>query len=116
MPANEDVFGVRQGDRLPALPGWLASGSELEVGCRALGASGDWDEAQNTFQVEAPSWISVVAELLGPELAGDPSASGVLGEGEVRDLGPFRLGFLEALVVAADRRASGRVAVGEVHG
>ena len=48
----------------------------------------------------------MVAEVLGPEVDGDPAPNEAVPESEPRHLGPFRLAYLEALVVAADARAS----------
>jgi hypothetical protein len=48
----------------------------------------------------------MVAELLGPRHSLDIDAQVAIGKNEPRKLGPFRLAFLEALIRAADVRAS----------
>jgi CRISPR-associated endonuclease/helicase Cas3 len=105
--SGEDVFGVEPGDSLPAMAEWLVAEGRLDLRPKAFGAIGEWDESQNLYSVTMPSWIEMVAELLGPELPGDPDPHlAIIDENETRGLGPFRLAFLEALVRAADVRAS----------
>ncbi len=48
----------------------------------------------------------MMAELLGPELSNDPDSKSSVPESEPRSLGPFRLAFLEAVIRAADTKAS----------
>ncbi|MGH9396290.1 MAG: helicase-related protein, partial [Terriglobia bacterium] len=105
LKGGGDVFGIRQGDKLPPLPGWLTETMPLVLECKAFGGTGEWGESGETFDLREPSWVGVVAELLGPEFPSDPLPS-VLSEAESKHLGPLRLVFLEALTVAADVRAS----------
>jgi len=104
--SGNDVFGIKPGDVLPSLPGWLSAELQVDLKPKTFGAVGTWDDAQNTFTLAAPSWVSMVAELLGPELPGDPVPCGAIPQGEPRSLGPFLLAFLETLVRVADARAS----------
>jgi CRISPR-associated endonuclease/helicase Cas3 len=103
---GDDVFGVRPEAILPPLPGWVPAALPLDLRPRAFGAVGAWDDAGERFTSIMPSWVGVVAELLGPELPGDPAPCAAVPVHEPRGLGPFRLAFLEALVRAADARAS----------
>jgi CRISPR-associated endonuclease/helicase Cas3 len=104
--SGEDIFGIEPGDTLPQLVGWLLSERQLDLRLKAFGAIGEWDESQKIYTVVMPSWVGMVAELLGPELPDDPNPCGALLEDEPCRLGPFRLAYLEALVRAADVRAS----------
>jgi CRISPR-associated endonuclease/helicase Cas3 len=108
LEGGEDVFGIRPGETLPPLPGWLSTEQSLDLRPKAFGAIGEWEDASGTFTISMPSWVGMVAELLGPELPGAPSPSAAVPPHEPRSLGPFRLGFLEMVVRAADARASRR--------
>lgn len=101
---NADVFGIKSDDVLPALPEWLEEETKLNLQPRAIGSAGEWNGDQ--FIVSAPSWVGMVAELLGPELSDDPDPCDVIPPHEPRRLGAFRLAYLEALIRAADARAS----------
>jgi CRISPR-associated endonuclease/helicase Cas3 len=105
--SGEDIFGIEPEDALPQLAGWLSSERLLDLRPKAFGATGEWDESKNVYLVEMPSWIQMAAELLGPELPDDPDpCDAISDESEPRKLGPFRLAFLEALIRAADVKAS----------
>lgn len=102
-----NVFGICTGDLLPPLVGWLEAEYEFNLACRAFGAPGGWSEDDGSFDQASPSWVGMVAELLGPEAPGDAAPTDAIPETEPRHLGPFRLAYLEALAVAVDVRASG---------
>jgi CRISPR-associated endonuclease/helicase Cas3 len=104
--AAANVFGIREGDKLPPLEGWIDAENPLNIACRVFGAPGDWNEDESGFRSASSSWVGMVAEILGPEVTGDPSPCDAVPMGEPRHLGPFRLAYLEALAVAADVRAS----------
>jgi len=112
LPDAADVFGVRDGDELPPLAGWLDAEYALSLACRVFGAPGEWSEDGDGFLVASPSWVGMVAELLGPEAPDDPSPCDALPMSEPRHLGPFRLAYLEALALAADVRASRKPGAG----
>lgn len=101
---GDDVFGIRQADALPVLPNWTEAETKLNIEPRTIGATGEWDG--DVFKVAAPSWIGMIAELLGPELPDDPNPCDVIPAHEPRNLGAFRLAYLEALIRAADVKAS----------
>lgn len=101
---GDDVFGIRDGDTLPAMEGWMAFEQSLDLSMKNIGANGLWEG--DTFTIIAPSWFGMMAELLGPELPDDPDAKTAVSENEPRRLGPFRLAFFEALIRAADVKAS----------
>ena len=106
---GNDAFGVRSGDKLPALPPWLPEIGEkeiLDLAPKSFGMVGQWDGEDNTFTPITPSWVSLVAELIGPEISTDVAPCDAVPQMEPRGLGPFRLAYLEALVSAADARAS----------
>jgi len=104
--SGNDVFGIESGDELPPLTEWLPSQMPLDLRPKVFGAVGEWDDSQNLYLAEMPSWVEMVAELLGPELPDDPEPHGAIPKSEPCKLGPFRLAFLEALIRAADVRAS----------
>lgn len=99
-----EIFGITSEDRLPKLAGWLEDEIPLELRLKIFGSIGKWNT--DTFDLEEPSWVQMVAELLGPEIPGQSVAEDAIPKGEPRELGPFRLAFLEALVRAADVKAS----------
>lgn len=103
---RDEVFGLNAGDKLPKVDGIFPNGVELQTDCRRVGASGEWDEAGGTFSLNCPSWLQMVAELLGPTPGGAAVAREVIPENEPQALGPLALAYLEALLVAADIRAS----------
>jgi len=100
------VFGILDGDKLPALDGWFDAEYALNLDCRVFGASGEWTDDEGAFRLVSPSWVGMVAELLGPEAKDDAAPCDAVPETEPRHLGPFRLAYLEALIVSADVRAS----------
>jgi CRISPR-associated endonuclease/helicase Cas3 len=99
-----DVFGVLQADVLPRLSGWYEEDVTLDLSPRLFAAPGYWID-DNTYEATMPSWTAVVSELLGEAVRPESSATAVR-KGEPTELGPFALAFLEALVIAADHRAS----------
>ena len=106
LRSGQDAFGIRPKDVLPPLEGWLPDEVKMELGCKTFGAGGEWDDAMTAFTVTEPSWVAMVAELLGPEFPDDPVPVDAVLEGEPRTLGPFRLSFLECLIITADICAS----------
>jgi CRISPR-associated endonuclease/helicase Cas3 len=114
--SGSDVFGVEANSVLPAMGEWLATERQLDLRPKAFGAIGEWDKEGLHYTVALPSWVQTVAELLGPELPGDPDPRiAITDECEPRGLGPFRLAFLEALIRAADVRASRRRGKGKIN-
>ncbi len=112
LPDAADVLGIRDGDKLPPLAGWLDAEYALSLACRVFGAPGEWSDGEDAFLVASPTWVGMVAELLGPEALGDPSPCDAVPTSEPRHLGPFRLAYLEALALAADVRASRKPGAG----
>ncbi|WP_437723777.1 type I-G CRISPR-associated helicase/endonuclease Cas3g [Sorangium sp. So ce861] len=97
---GEDVCGVpRDSGPLP-----IGAGQPLDFGCAADGAEGEFTD--QGFLVASPGWTGIVSDLLGPHHPDRPWDTGSVPAGEPRDLGPFRLAYLEALVRIADWRAS----------
>jgi CRISPR-associated endonuclease/helicase Cas3 len=99
---GEDVFGVlRDPDTI------IVNGSvwPLDFSVAKDGAEGQWEN--DGFILTGAGWTGLVSDLLGPWRADDSSHSGVVPDGEPKRLGPFVLAYLEALVRAADWRASG---------
>jgi CRISPR-associated endonuclease/helicase Cas3 len=98
---GDDVFGIR------AEPGTLVIGSDhwpLDFSIAKDGADGRWEG--NEFVLTGHGWTGLVADLLGPWRPEEKSDAGVVPETEPRELGPFALAYLEALVRIADWRAS----------
>lgn len=100
---GDDVFGV------PSEPDTLVIGNDqwpLDFSIAKDGAEGRWEG--NEFVLTGHGWTGLVADLLGPWRPEEKSAVGAVPETEPRDLGPFALAYLEALVRIADWRASER--------
>jgi CRISPR-associated endonuclease/helicase Cas3 len=98
---GDDVFGVRSD------PNELVIGADnwpLDFSIANDGAEGRWEG--DTFVLTGHGWTGLVADLLGPWRPEDESDSGVVPRTEPRQLGPFALAYLEALVRIADWRAS----------
>ena len=84
-----------------------AGGMPLNFECASDGAAGDFSEDGSTFSFRAPGWSGLVTDLLGGWEKDAPRApSGAVRDGEPCHLGPFGLAYLEALLRAADGRAS----------
>lgn len=98
---GDDVFGVR------SEPSALNVDNDewpLDFSIAKDGADGRWDGDE--FVLTGHGWTGLVADLLGPWRPEEKSDAGVVPESEPRQLGPFALAYLEALVRIADWRAS----------
>jgi CRISPR-associated endonuclease/helicase Cas3 len=105
MYKNDEVFGLREGDVLPAVTGYFPSPAALAFDAKPLGARGEW-RGEDEFSLSGPSWNGMLSELLGPVFPDDPCPCDAIANSEPRRLGPFKLAYLEALVRVADGRAS----------
>jgi len=98
---GDDAFGVR------SIPASISLGGEdwpLDLSIAKDGADGYWDG--DGFVLTGHGWTGLVADLLGPWRPEELGNAGVVPESEPRNLGPFALAYLEALVRVADWRAS----------
>jgi CRISPR-associated endonuclease/helicase Cas3 len=98
---GDDVFGVR------STPSTLVIGNNqwpLDFSIAKDGAEGRWEGDE--FVLTGHGWTGLVADLLGPWRPEEKSDAGVVPGTEPRQLGPFTLAYLEALVRIADWRAS----------
>lgn len=108
---RDAAFGVLEGERFPGWSGLPSEPLTLPTGVRRFGAEGSWSSDGQVFTPRwSPytSWPALVAALLGELPVCDreePQAATDAGQ-EVTGLGPFRLAFLEAVLRAADARAS----------
>ncbi len=91
---------------LQPVPGFFPNATPLRTDAKYVGACGEWDEANANFTLTSPSWLQVVDELLGPKRECESPTSEVILENEPRGLGPLALAYFEALLRAADVRAS----------
>ena len=103
---GDDVFGLKDEMELQPVAGFFPNSAKLCTSAKFVGACGNWDETNATFTLTSPSWLQMVAELLGPKREDEPEALEVLDEHEPCQLGPLILAYLEALLRAADVRAS----------
>ncbi len=104
-PKRDDVFGVGPQPDTIQVDG---TNWPLDFSVATDGAAGEWSES--AFVISDYGWTGVVADLLGPwrSRADDRSNVGAVPDSEPRQLGPFVLAWLEALVRVADWRASDR--------
>lgn len=102
----DEVFGLNVDDALRPVDGYFDAESSVTFDCKSVGATGLWNESDTEFRLKSPSWIQVVSELLGPIESGGQVAADAVPDTEPRTLGPFLLAYLEALLRAADMRAS----------
>jgi CRISPR-associated endonuclease/helicase Cas3 len=102
---HDEIFGLREGDVLPASSTHLKNEAPLQFDLRQIGTSGEWLDDE-TFVPDQPSWTAMIAELLGTGPSGIPETFDAIPQTEPRSLGPFKLAYLEALLRAADARAS----------
>jgi CRISPR-associated endonuclease/helicase Cas3 len=104
---GDDVFGVR------SEPNTLLVGNDqwpLDFSIAKDGAEGRWEGSE--FVLTGHGWTGLVADLLGPWRPEEKSDAGVVPETEPRQLGPFGLAYLEALVRIADWRSSAQPSAG----
>ncbi len=105
---NDDVFGLTVGDALPPVPGHFPIPAALHFEVKHLGAHGTWGESGSVFEVLSPSWTEMVADLLGSAVPNAKPIASAIPQEEQQNLGPLALAFYEAILVAADVRASKR--------
>jgi CRISPR-associated endonuclease/helicase Cas3 len=99
---GDDVFGV---PRDPSDIKVNGSSWPMDFSVVKDGADGQWEGGE--FVLTGAGWTGLVSDLLGPWRADDSAHSAVVPDSEPKRLGPFALAYLEALVCAADWRASG---------
>lgn len=115
---DRNAFGIEEGDMKSAANGEasvdLGAGlvvrlpeRGLSLHCMEVGDIGEWSGLE--FARREPSWTGMVLNLLGASDASTPADP--FFPDEPRGLGPFKLAYLEALIIAADWRAS-RAGVG----
>lgn len=98
---GDDVLGV---PRTPSAIDVDGSPWPMDFSVAKDGAEGQWES--DGFLLTGVGWTGLVSDLLGPWRADDSAHSAVVPDSEPRRLGPFALAYLEALVRAADWRAS----------
>ncbi len=103
---ERNIFGVLPFPEALELP---QSRWPFDFTIGADGADGNWT-ADGAFELTGPGWTGLVADLLGPWRRPDSGMpiplAGAVPSDEPCGLGPFALAYLEALVRAADWRAS----------
>ena len=106
MRDAENVFGVTDGMNLQTVPGLFPDPTSVCTDPKYVGACGEFDEESKSFTITSPSWLQMVAELLGPVCQDEPATTEIIPEDEPHALGPLALAYLESLLRAADVRAS----------
>lgn len=103
---DDDTFGLSPGDVLRRIPERFEKEAILQFAAKRLGANGDWSDDGTRFLFSAPSWVQMVAELLGSFEPSESIPIEAVPTDEPRNLGPFVLAYLESLLCTADVRAS----------
>lgn len=103
--AKDQVFGLQDGDSLSPVPPHFEKPAELTFAAKVVGLQGTWDDSACTFAPSDPSWTSVVTELVGPPPDGLTVRVAISAD-EPASLGPIAIAYLEAILRAADGRAS----------
>ncbi|MBI3465363.1 MAG: DEAD/DEAH box helicase [Planctomycetes bacterium] len=102
---SDDVFGLNFNDELVAVPPRFPTGAKLIFDPQVVGSRGKWSDDEQSFTPADTCWVSAVVELLGPP-PGCPDVRVSLRTAEPARIGPFTLAYLEAILRAADVRAS----------
>lgn len=98
---RDDAFGVPQN---PDTLNVYGKPWPMDFSVAKDGAQGQWEV--DGFVLTGAGWTGLVSDLLGSWRPDDTSHSGVVPHGGPKRLGPFVLAYLEALVRAADWRAT----------
>ena len=103
---TEDVFGMTDETLMQPVLNFFPNKTTLRTDPKYVGAYGEWDETNSSFRLTSPSWIQMLAELIGPKREGESPYSEAILKNEPRALGPLAIAYFEALLRAADVRAS----------
>jgi CRISPR-associated endonuclease/helicase Cas3 len=107
LKTSDEAFGLKREDRLQPVAPRFVAGADLSFTPKVVGSRGQWSDDGKCFTPAEPCWSAAIAELLGPS-PGCGSTRTAIGEVEPAEIGPFTLAYLEALLRAADVRASER--------
>jgi len=103
---DDQCFGLQNSDTLQSVAWISTEPQQLDFGCCGFGATGTWNDSLSTFELNSPSWLQMVGELLGSMIDSEEPSFEVIPDDEPRALGPFVLGYLETILCVADIRAS----------
>ncbi|MEM3341524.1 MAG: CRISPR-associated endonuclease Cas3'', partial [Thermoplasmata archaeon] len=84
--SGDDVFGIQDGEVIGKVDGLTSNDIALQTDMKYYGAKGTWI-SDSEFNLESISWVEMVSDL-------------------EKEFGSINLAFLEAIVRAADIRAS----------
>jgi CRISPR-associated endonuclease/helicase Cas3 len=101
---GDNFFGWRADDEPLLVEGEPPCRVDLSV--RHFAGAGQIDWPSHSFEPKRPSWIAIVEELLGFPWRDDIVPRTAIPDDQPRELGVFKLSFLEAVFRAADARAS----------
>ncbi len=100
---TKGIFELKQEERVIHLPGWVEEPTDFNPAWLGFAPQAEYDRNAGKLVVDGPNWTELIEELLGSENGGSEQ------EGA---LGPFRLAFLENLIMCADVRASRKIEAG----
>lgn len=102
---SDQVFGLTFDDQLQPVSPRFTESMPLSFEPKIVGHTGSWSDDGTSFTPTDPCWTTMISDLLGPP-PGYPESCVALSDTEPAALGLFKMALLEAILRAADARAS----------